>query len=84
MNGVEGQSQEIEITDGTAEIQVLLRKGEEMRVYNFTVYSGPTLTTLYATSSPNAGMGTTYSLSPEFAPMTEAYAAGTDTGQSTD
>lgn len=83
MNGVEGQSQEIEITDGTAEIQVLLRKGEEMRVYNFTVYSGPTLTTLYATSSPNAGMGTTYSLSPEFAPMTEAYAAGIDTAQST-
>ncbi|MGO5548489.1 cadherin-like beta sandwich domain-containing protein [Lachnospiraceae bacterium LCP19S3_B12] len=82
INGTAGSTQEIALTDGRAEIQVQLTKGDSYRVYNFTVLSGPTLTSLTVTNNPNEGMGTAFTVSPEFEPMSTDYTAGIATVQS--
>lgn len=83
INGVKGQTQEIPLTNGAAEVQVQLKKGEAIRIYNFTVLSGPTLASMSVTNNPNEGMGAAFSLSPDFDPMMENYTAGIAAAQNT-
>ena len=75
INGVPGQSQDVALTDGNAKVQVLLKKGDSSKVYNFGIVSGPTLKSLTVTNSPNSG-GVEYTMTPEFDVTVTDYVAG--------
>lgn len=76
INGVPGAKQDITLTGDQTEVEVQLIKGESARVYNFTIYRGPTLGSLDITNNPNAGMGNKFVMDTAFNPVQTEYTAG--------
>lgn len=83
MDGETTKSKEITLTSGTAEVQVELRKGDIVRMYQFRVVSGPTLKSLRVDNSLNEGLPQNVDavLDPEFDYMKTEYTAGFETAQ---
>ena len=83
IDGQTAKSKEITLTSGTAEVQVELRKGSNVRVYQFHVVSGPTLKSLRVDNSVNEDVSKIEHavLDPEFDYMTTEYTAGFESAQ---